>query len=169
MNSSDPGRRSVLFRNLASPKPRHSAAAAALILLAIACVTASPLSQTDPDDPCQAARSGSPPFETSDIARGEQRFHSDCAECHSLTASKAGLPGPPLRGVVSRPIGQSGTHGYSAAFRGRNDYWTLAALDQYIEDPQWFIPGTRMKYTGLPDATSRLDLLAFLSCNTADR
>ena len=135
----------------------------------LACASDSPLVEASLADPCQAARSGIAPFVGADLARGERRFQTDCAQCHSLSESRQGLPGPHLRGLVSRRIGHSEFHRYSAAFRGREDSWTLGALDQYLEDPQWFIPGTRMNYPGLADPASRLDLIAFLSCETAER
>jgi cytochrome c len=145
---------------------------AAVLLLSIgelSCAGESAIPDTALADPCRVAVEGSPPFEGASRSRGEQRFQTDCAECHSLSESREKLPGPHLSGIVNREIGGSDYYGYSPGFRGRDDRWTLWALDQYIEDPQYFVPGTRMKYAGLLDRADRMDLLAFLACEGTAR
>ena len=143
---------------------------AALSLLALlSCVGDSRRMDVEPADACKAVHSGAAPFGAADLARGERRFESDCAECHSLTQSRKARPGPQLLGIVSRPIGRSPYHAYSSSLMEKGGVWTLDALDQYIEDPQSFIPGNRMRYRGLDDASDRLDLIAYLSCQKAAR
>lgn len=135
-----------------------------LTVLTISCGGGPALQDVALTDPCQAVRSGTQPFEGADPTRGEARFQSDCAQCHSLSESRAGRPGPHLNAIVFRQIGDSAYYGYSEGFRDRQDTWTLWALDRYIEDPQAFIAGTRMRYPGLPDPAARIDLLAYLAC-----
>src|SRR5262249_18528867 len=40
--------------------------------------------------------------------------------------------------------------------------WTDDTLDEWIKDPQHFIPGNTMTFPGMKDARQRADLLAFL-------
>ena len=144
---------------------------------AVSCASPSRFAGSDPADACAAARSGQAPFQGADLERGARVFASECSECHGFGPAgshrgrgrgAARLPGPDLQGVVSRPIGSLKSFSYSAAFDGRHDErWTLVALDAYVEDPSWFVPGTRMSYSGLADGDERLDLLAYLSCDGA--
>lgn len=136
-----------------------------LALFIAACGTTSHFDGADPADPCRAARAGAAPFTGANLADGERRFEAECAQCHRFSGEKPSLPGPDLYGVVSRRVGGLDTFRYSRAFRDRSDRWTLAALDRYIEDPEWFVPGTRMSYAGLADPDARRDVIAWLACN----
>jgi len=40
--------------------------------------------------------------------------------------------------------------------------WTPAELDLYLNHPQKIVPGTKMPYGGLHNATKRANLIAFL-------
>jgi cytochrome c len=40
--------------------------------------------------------------------------------------------------------------------------WTPETLDQYIADPQAFVPTNRMPYAGMANANDRADLIAYL-------
>lgn len=94
-------------------------------------------------------------------AAGQQVFRSQCAICHS---DKAGVNkiGPSLFGVVGRHTGSEPGYDYSVANKNANLVWTPAVLDAYIEHPQKVVPGTKMPYGGLPNATKRANLVAFL-------
>jgi cytochrome c len=129
-----------------------------------ACGTSGRFDLVDPAEPCRAARSGAPPFTGVDLTHGERSFDARCAQCHRFSGEKPSQPGPDLRGVVSRRIGSLESFRYSRAFRDRSDTWTLAALDRYLEDPEWFAPGTRMKDAGLADPDERRDVIAWLAC-----
>ena len=162
-----------------SPSTRATALGAAIggllagVLAGVlfACATSGPFAGPAPADPCAAARAAEPPFQGANLATGEQVYAAQCAECHALSGASRPpgaqrLPGPPLDAILSRPVGGLDSFRYSKAFRDRQDVWTLDSLDRYIEDPEWFVPGTRMAYEGLPDAADRRDLIAFLSCAT---
>jgi cytochrome c len=51
---------------------------------------------------------------------------------------------------------------YSPALKSAGIIWTDGTLDEWIKDPQHFIPGNTMTFPGIKDARQRADLLAFL-------
>src|SRR5258708_17943628 len=51
---------------------------------------------------------------------------------------------------------------YSPALKSAGIIWSDATLDEWIKDPQHFIPGNTMTFQGMKDARQRADLLAFL-------
>ena len=99
--------------------------------------------------------------QAADPAAGKQVFHSQCAICHS---DKSGVNkiGPSLFGVVGRHTGSEPGYDYSVANKNSNLVWTPAELDAYINHPQKIVPGTKMPYGGLHNATKRANLIGFL-------
>jgi len=96
-----------------------------------------------------------------DAARGEQRF-AECAPCHALERDVESI-GPSLYGLFGRKAGTSPDFRYSPAFRRSGVAWDARSLDRYLADPQRFIPGNRMPFAGIADATARADLIAYLA------
>ena len=97
-----------------------------------------------------------------DPAAGKVVFHQQCAICHS---DKPGVNkiGPSLFGVVGRHTGSEPGYDYSVANKNANLTWTPEVLNKYIADPQKVVPGTKMPYGGLHNATKRANLIAFLA------
>ena len=95
-----------------------------------------------------------------DPARGEQRF-VDCAACHAPQPGVANV-GPSLQGVFGRKAGSLADFRYSPALKRSGITWTPETLDTFLADPQKTVPNNRMPYAGMPDATDRADLIAFL-------
>jgi cytochrome c len=96
-----------------------------------------------------------------DAARGEARFQ-DCAACHRLEAG-ANNVGPSLRGLFARKAGEIVDFRYSPAIKRSGIVWTPETLDRFITDPQALVPGNRMPYAGMANASDRADLIAYLS------
>lgn len=96
-----------------------------------------------------------------DVAAGKQVFQQQCSICHS---DKPGVNkiGPSLFGVVGRKTGSEPGYNYSVANKNSNITWTPEVLDQYINHPQKIVPGTKMPYGGLHNATKRQNLIGFL-------
>jgi cytochrome c len=103
----------------------------------------------------------SAPARAADPAAGKQVFQSQCAICHS-DQSGVNKIGPSLFGVVDRHTGSEPGYDYSVANKNANLVWTPAELDLYIAHPQKIVPGTKMPYGGLHNATKRANLIAFL-------
>jgi cytochrome c len=94
-------------------------------------------------------------------ARGE-RMYRVCAACHSLEPSR-NMTGPSLAQVWNRKSGSLASFPrYSAALKSSGIVWNDDTLDEWIKDPQHFIPGNTMTFPGMKDARQRADLLAFL-------
>jgi cytochrome c len=44
--------------------------------------------------------------------------------------------------------------------------WDAKTLDHWLQNPRTFLPGNKMSFAGLPDATDRRDVIAFLKVET---
>jgi cytochrome c len=96
-----------------------------------------------------------------DAVRGEARFQ-DCAACHKLEAG-ANNVGPSLHGILARKAGEIADFRYSPAIKRSGIVWTPETLDRFITDPQALVPGNRMPYAGMANASDRADLIAYLT------
>ncbi len=108
------------------------------------------------------AAGGAGTAHAADAAAGKQVFQSQCAICH---ADKPGVNkiGPSLFGVIGRHTGSEPGYDYSVANKNANLVWTPDVLDKYLDNPQSVVPGTKMPYAGLKNATKRANLIAFLA------
>jgi cytochrome c len=96
-----------------------------------------------------------------DAVRGEARFQ-DCAACHRLEAGTNNV-GPSLHGILTRKAGEIADFRYSPAIKRSGIVWTPETLDKFITDPQALVPGNRMPYAGMANASDRADLIAYLT------
>jgi cytochrome c len=96
-----------------------------------------------------------------DAVRGEARFQ-DCAACHRLEAGTNNV-GPSLHGIFTRKAGEIADFRYSPAIKRSGIVWTSEMLDKFITDPQALVPGNRMPYAGMANASDRADLIAYLT------
>ncbi len=85
-----------------------------------------------------------------------------CTSCHSYLENEPPLVGPPLWGVVGRPVASVDGYEYSPALRAVGGSWDLARLDVFLTKPSAFAPGTAMDMGGIPDANQRSEVLKFL-------
>ncbi len=99
--------------------------------------------------------------ESSNAARGE-RLYRACVACHSLEPNR-NMTGPSLAEVWNRKSGSLASFPrYSPALKSGGIIWNDDTLDEWIKDPQHFIPGNTMTFPGMKDARERADLLTFL-------
>jgi len=108
-----------------------------------------------------AALSAPASAQTGDAARGERVFRV-CVACHSLDPNR-NMTGPSLAELWNRQAGRlpSFTR-YSQALKSSGILWEDKTLDEWLKDPQHFIPGNTMTFAGIKDVRQRGDLLAFL-------
>ena len=97
-----------------------------------------------------------------DPAAGKAVFGTSCGICHTVKPGDNKI-GPTLFGVVGRKTGSVPDYTYSPANLAANITWTDATLDKYLEAPRAMIPGTKMAYAGVKDATKRADLISYLN------
>lgn len=102
-----------------------------------------------------------PAAHASDAGHGAKVFAVECAVCHS---AKQGMNkmGPSLFGIAGHPAASVPDYVYSAALKDSGLTWTTDKLDAYLTAPRKLVPGCKMGYEGLHDATARADLIAFM-------
>jgi len=99
-----------------------------------------------------------------DPAKGMQLF-GDCKSCHQIGADARNGVGPHLDGLFGRQAGAVEGFKYSSAMKklgAEGLFWNEFTLDQYLEKPRAYVPGTRMSYRGMPDQRDRTDIIAYL-------
>ena len=99
--------------------------------------------------------------QTGAAASGE-RMYGACAACHSLEPNR-NMTGPSLAEVWNRKAGSLPNFPrYSPALKSSGIIWNDDTLNEWLKDPQHFIPGNTMTLPGIKNARQRRDLLAFL-------
>lgn len=99
-----------------------------------------------------------------DIKNGEEIFKRECSLCHTVSRDVIHKTGPSLWNIAFSKIARFKDFNYSKALLGRkNENWSLEKLDKFIFDPNLFIEGTKMAFSGLKKDKDRLDILAYLS------
>lgn len=87
-----------------------------------------------------------------------------CQTCHVLEDGVKRV-GPHLYNVVGREAGSVDGFNYSEANATSGITWTKDVLFEYLEDPQGYMPGTRMAFPGIKDPQDRADLIEYLEAN----
>lgn len=95
-----------------------------------------------------------------------RRVFAQCRSCHTLEAGAPNRVGPNLHGVFGREIGSVSGFNYSQAVQDASFVWDAAQLDNWLQNPQTFLPGNRMAFAGVRDETQRRDLIAYLKIET---
>jgi cytochrome c len=96
-----------------------------------------------------------------DPAKGENDAKA-CLACHNFDKGGGAKVGPPLWGVVGRPVASIAGFAYSDALKAMGGDWTYDKLNQWITKPSALASGTKMAFPGESDAAKRADILAFL-------
>ena len=85
-----------------------------------------------------------------------------CGACHNFEKGAGAKVGPPLYGVVGRPVGSVAGFSYSEAIKGKGGEWTLDKINAFITSPKSYAPGTKMTYAGESDPQRRADIIDYL-------
>jgi cytochrome c len=95
-------------------------------------------------------------------ATNGERMYRACAACHSLEPDK-NMTGPSLADIWNRKSGGLPSFPrYSPALKSAGIIWNDDTLNEWIKDPQHFIPGNTMTFPGMKEPRQRADLLAYL-------
>jgi cytochrome c len=123
--------------------------------------------ETAEDSAAQQARIGAlaAPFNEASYAAGRRVF-AQCRSCHTLEAGAGNRVGPNLHGVFGRAIGSAAGFSYSPVAAAADFTWDGAQLEQWLADPQTFLPGNRMAFAGIRNPEQRRDLIAYLIVET---
>ena len=100
-------------------------------------------------------------FAAADVDKGSKVF-GKCKACHKLEDGANGV-GPHLFSVVGRDIGDAGGFAFSPILTELEGGWTPEALNEFLENPKGYAPGTKMTFKGLPKGTDRANLIAYLA------
>ena len=107
------------------------------------------------------------PYNTADLDNGRRAF-ARCRSCHTITEGGPNMTGPNLYGVFGRQAGVHPGFNYSTAMKQAAFVWDGERLDHWLENPRTFLKGTKMSFAGIPDATDRRDVIAFLKVETGN-
>jgi cytochrome c len=98
-----------------------------------------------------------------DVTKGQQFVAQQCAACHSVNSGGANGVGPNLYGVMNDKMFAKAGYDFSSAAKGKaSGVWTYQKMNEWLDDPQSFAPGTRMGYTGIKNDVVRADTIAYL-------
>jgi cytochrome c len=102
-----------------------------------------------------------PELAGADLERGKL-LSLACAACHTFGVGERTIIGPNLHGVFGRRAASLPDFAYSSALLASGLYWTPRSLAAWLADPQGFVSGTTMTFTGYHSADDRRDLIAYL-------
>ena len=91
-----------------------------------------------------------------------ERIARRCVSCHTFERGGANGTGPNLWGVVGADKATHAGFNYSATLTSMEGNWTYENLNNFIENPRGYAPGTNMSFAGLRGEEDRADLLAYL-------
>ena len=100
-----------------------------------------------------------------DPKRGESAAKK-CATCHTFNKGEPNRVGPNLWGVVNRNKAAVAGFNYSAAMKAKGGNWSFDDLYHFIAAPKAMIPGTNMAFAGVPRASERADIIAYLNAQS---
>jgi cytochrome c len=107
------------------------------------------------------------PYNAADYEAGRRVF-AQCRSCHTIDEGAGNRVGPNLHHVFNREIGTAEGFNYSESVQAADFTWDAAHLDQWLSNPQTFLPGNRMAFAGVRNETQRRDLIAYLMIETAN-
>lgn len=91
-----------------------------------------------------------------------ERTITQCRVCHSVSEGQPNMTGPNLYGVYERQAAMVSGFAYSPTLRDAGLTWDEDTLNQFLENPQTYLPGNRMAFGGVRDAEARSALVCLL-------
>ena len=144
----------VAFSNLVI-SPRNPAVPGFALPTSSPATASAPAPAAAPEEPLPAL------LAKADPKKGEQ-YTKVCQTCHNFEKGAAPKIGPPLWGVVGRPIASVPGFSYSDSLKAVGGNWTWEALNTMVSNPKMEASGTKMAFPGEKDPQKRADILAFL-------
>ncbi len=96
-----------------------------------------------------------------------ETFARRCVACHTFEEGGGNKVGPPLFGVLNRPIASLPDFQYSDAMEafaeGGARTWDAETLDVYLTDPRGVVPGSKMIFPGIASDQDRANLIAYMA------
>ena len=107
------------------------------------------------------------PYVNANLDRGRRLFRQ-CTSCHTLSDGGRHLIGPNLYGMFGRVAGSVEDFQYSDALAEADFEWSPEELDQWLANPNSYLPGNRMSFAGYRQEDDRRDVIAYLAVATHD-
>ncbi len=105
------------------------------------------------------------PYNEANYANGK-RIGGQCRACHTLNDGGGTMVGPNLHGIFGRKAGTVAGFDYSHQLKAAGFTWDWDKLDQWLAQPQTFVPGTRMTFAGVRKPEDRRDVIAYIEIET---
>ncbi|CAI3924009.1 cytochrome c family protein [Commensalibacter papalotli (ex Botero et al. 2024)] len=96
------------------------------------------------------------------VVQGKEDFQRNCAVCHTDTQNGNARLGPNLYNIINKPIASQSNYTYSGVLKNKKTNWTESDLDQLIENPQKWAPGSKMIYKGVSSEEVRKNIISYL-------
>lgn len=97
-----------------------------------------------------------------DAAAGEISFKK-CQLCHAIGDGAKNKVGPQLNGLNGRAAGTAADYSFSEATKNSGVTWNEGSFTDFIKDPRGRLPGTKMPFAGIKNATEIGDLWSYVA------
>ncbi|XP_076161948.1 cytochrome c [Ptiloglossa arizonensis] len=97
------------------------------------------------------------------IDNGKMLFIKMCKMCHTTGENEKHRIGPNLHGIMGKTCGTTPGFKYTESMKKKGVKWDETTLNEYLEFPRKFIPGTKMVFNGIRKIEDRRDIIAYLA------
>ena len=85
-----------------------------------------------------------------------------CVACHSFKKGGKNKIGPNLYNIMGRKRATTVGYNYSKALKKIGGEWGFLDMDKFLFKPKKYLPGTKMSFNGIKNASDRAAIIIFL-------